>query len=149
MATKFTISVKVNRIFFERYEAPCGEPETDEIRKSWEFALIEEIEKSGYDAKVEYGVGHDPTPNWYLTYDGNCIDWSGKPAGGNQDLVLPGHEQCEECEDAAAQELWIAVRAIVRNDAGTTADVALQAGDAAAQALSDLYVAQSEAHRQD
>jgi len=35
---KFTITIKTNRIYFESFEAPCGEPERDEIRAAWERA---------------------------------------------------------------------------------------------------------------
>lgn len=144
----FTITIKTNRIYFESFEAPCGEPEETEIRQAWEQAACAAIEDAGYESRIDIGVGHDPAIRWYLGYnDRRGFDWSGpadlRPA--DAEIGFQPEYDCEECENAEAAELWHSVIPIIRRDAQRVAEDAISAASRAAQALSDQFVARSEA----
>lgn len=148
MAKKFTLSVKTNRIYFERYEAPCGEPEDNEIRQAWESAAILAIEAAGYDCEVDVGVGGDPAVRWHLGYDGNWFDWSTGPRMDDERIGNPIDELCEECADEAARDLWRAILPILRRDAARVADDAISSAADAAEQLSAEFVRQSARNRE-
>jgi enolase len=69
-----TITIKTNRIFFERFEAPCGEPEVSEIKNTWSGAIYDVIEAAGFTAETEIDVGFDPAVQKFVTVesDSDC-----------------------------------------------------------------------------
>lgn len=143
---KFTITIKTNRIYFESFDAPCGQPERDEIRAAWESAAVETIEAAGYAAQVEIGVGHDPAREWYLGYgDRRGIDWFGPAALRPAEIAFEAECDCYECDNAEAEALWKAAMPIIRRDVKRVVDEAIEAANEASQALSDHFVKQSEA----
>lgn len=143
---KFTITITTNRIYFESFDAPCGQPERDEIRAAWESAAVETIEAAGYAAQVEIGVGHDPAREWHLDYgDARWIDWSGPDNRRPAEIAFEAECDCEECDNAEAEALWKAAMPIIRRDVKRVAEEAIEAADEASQALSDHFVKQSEA----
>lgn len=145
----FTITIKTNRIHFESFEAPCGEPERDEIRAAWEQAACEVIENAGYEAQIGSGVARNPAREWYLGYGEHrlreWIDWSGPDNRRPAEIAFSPECDCEECDNAEAEALWKAAMPMVRRDVKRVAEEAIMAADRAAQALSDQFVAQSEA----
>jgi len=143
---KFTITIKTNRIYFESFEAPCGQPERDEIRAAWERTACEVIENAGYKSQIEIGVGHDPAREWYLDYgDHWSLDWSRPADRRPAEIAFVAECDCDECDNAEAEELWKAAMPIIRRDVKRVAEEAIEAADEAAQALSDHFVKQSEA----
>ena len=64
-----TIKIKTNRIYFEQFEAPCGEPEVSEIKMAWESAIYKAIEEAGFTSETEIGVGYDPAVCKYVTIE--------------------------------------------------------------------------------
>ena len=66
---KTTIKIQTNRIFFEQFPHPCGEPELKDIRNAWAAACTDVIEDAGFEAEVGYGVGYDPAVKHCVTID--------------------------------------------------------------------------------
>jgi len=138
-----TITFHVNRIYFESYEAPCGEPERSEIRQAWESAIVGTIEAAGYTCEFEHGVGFDPGIKWYARLgEGESYAWNG--GGVKAKDGYPLDDACEECEDAAAKDLWHEVLPILRRDTERTVEAALEAAGVAASELSDQFVRESQ-----
>lgn len=68
---KAEICIKTNRIFFEQFEAPCGEPEVTEIKQAWVSAIYKTIEDAGFTAETKIGVGFDPAVQKFVTVEAN------------------------------------------------------------------------------
>jgi len=95
-----TIKIKVNRIYFEQFEAPCGEPEVTEIRLEWERAVIDVIEKAGFFADLETThVGHNPAPAVFINADDVTCDYAEDEGEDDCDGVLAYNDLVVLVED--------------------------------------------------
>ncbi len=129
-----TIKIKTNRIYFEQFEAPCGEPEVTEIKQAWESAIYAVIEASGFQAETHIGVGFDPAVQKIVVTD------------------FSGECDCEkldkDCECGYKPELQ-AFAELCEKYGNLIAEKAVEAGSDAARAKSDEFVKASEAHKED
>jgi len=123
------IKIKTNRIYFEQFEAPAGEPETSEIKRAWEVAIYKVIEEAGFDAEVEISVGHDPAVQKYVTVE--VAHGGGCEAGE------------AECDCGFEKELG-GIITIAERYGNSIADQAIEAGYEAAAAQSEEFVKASE-----
>lgn len=119
------IKINVNRIYFEDFPAPCGEPERTEIRLAWERAVIDVVEDIGFSCNIQLRIGHDPKLRIYV----NCED-----------------VECDESHDGEcyASVSYAELAKFVERYGAEVAERAIVAGDAAAQKESDHYVAEDE-----
>jgi len=117
-----TLTIKINQIFWEAFETPCGEPEKTEVRLAFEQAAIEIIENAGFYGEIERGVGKNPTPERYLAPE--------------------SEPECDECCEGieAFKESW----PLVEKYGEIIYEQAYEAGCKAAQAMSDKFVEESE-----
>ncbi len=123
------IKIITNRIYFEQFEAPCGEPEVSEIKMAWESAVYDVIESAGFSAETDIGVGKDPAVQKYVTIsvenECDCDDPS------------------PDCDCAAKAELPELVK-LLEKCGELIADQAIEAGWAAANKKSEEFVKASE-----
>lgn len=123
------IKIKTNRIYFEQFEAPCGEPEVSEIKMAWESAIYKVIEAAGFTAETEIGVGHDPAVCKYVTVE----------AGDECDC----ENQSPDCDCEAKAEVPELIKLCERYGE-LIAERAVEAGESAADATSEEFVKASE-----
>jgi hypothetical protein len=143
------ITIKTNRIFFERFEVPCGDTELKEIKSAWESAAINAIEKAGYEANIGIGVGYDPAVRTYISINGVCLGWNSDGREPNAARTISkniaGGCYGEECDcDEPIEALMTNLIPIVLRDARRVIDDALEVADNAAKNLSDEFVAASK-----
>jgi hypothetical protein len=124
-----TITVRTNRIYFERFEAPCGEPEVSEIKRAWESAIYKVIEDAGFEAEVEIGVGYDPAVKHYVNIE----------AGDECDC----DNETPDCDCEAKAEIKPLV-ALAERYGERVAEQAAEAGFEAAAEKSGEFVRASE-----
>ena len=129
-----TIKIKINRIYFEQFEAPCGEPELTEIRLEWERAVIAVIEKHGFQADLETThVGHSPAPSVYIIADRVTCEYAEDEGEGDW--------YYDDCEGVRAYGDLV----VLAEDYGKMiAEKAIEAGVAAADKQSAEFVEASE-----
>jgi len=125
-----TIKIKTNRIYFEQFETPCGEPEITEVKMAWESAIHKVIEDAGFVAETNIGVGFDP-------YVVKFVDVS---ASDECDCDNPS----EDCDCEAKSELPDLIR-LCEKYGELVAEKAIDAGYEAAAAKSEEFVKASEA----
>jgi len=127
-----TITIKVNRIYFEQFEAPCGlGDETTEIRLAWERAAIEVIAAGKFHPNLETThVGQDPAPVIFVEGEGVTCDYAES-------------EGEDDCAGVAAYDAIITE--YIEPYGRLIAEKAIEAGHNAARTTSDIFVAESEA----
>jgi len=126
------IKIKTNRIYFEQFETPCGEPEITEVKLAWEAAVIEVIEMSGFSAETHIGVGFDPAVQKFINIT----------AGDECDCENPS----EDCDCEAKNELPELIE-LCEKYGELVAEKAVDAGYDAATEKSDEFVKASEEHK--
>jgi len=120
-----TITITTNRIYFEQFETPCGEPEITEVKLAWEGAIYKVIEAAGFNCETKIGVGYDPAIQKYITIEAN--------------------DECDcdnespDCDCGAKEELPELIKLCERYG-DSVADQAIDAGYNAAAAKSDEFV---------
>jgi hypothetical protein len=146
------IAISTNRIFFENFKNPCGEPELTEIRREWESVIYRVLENNGFEAEVEIGVGHDPAVSYAIQIEGVCCGWSN---AGLRDVSIAREIReiadeltaaCEvDCDSTyrVCSALESLIPAALR-DARRVADLAIDKAREAANELSGQFVAESE-----
>lgn len=126
-----TIKIKVNRIYYEDFPTPCGEPEVTEVRMAWSRAVVDVIEAAGFVADIEdLHVGFNPKPEIFVYGEDVTCEFA--------------EAEEEDCEGVAAYE---AVCKLAISYGRIIAEKAIDAGEEAAQKLSDKFVEESEAHQ--
>lgn len=152
MGTKIKIEISTNRIYFEGFETPCGQPEKTELKTAWETAIYEIIEAAGFEAETKVGCGFDPARDYGVSVNGVWCAWS--KLAFTPDLKKEikkiaetitddcGSDDCD-CLDRAEELIEVVLPAIIR-DARRIAELALEAGESAAQKLSDEFVENSK-----
>lgn len=123
------IKIKTNRIYFEQFEAPCGEPEDSEIKQAWAAAIYAIIEAAGFTAETGIGVGFDPAVQKFI----NVI------ADGECDCENPS----SDCDCTAKNELPDLIK-LCEKYGELVAEKAVDAGYEAAAAKSAEFVKASE-----
>jgi hypothetical protein len=126
---KAAIKIKTNRIYFEQFETPCGEPEIGEVKQAWSRAIYKTIEAMGFEAETQIGVGYDPAVQKIVIVevDDECDCENPSP----------------DCDCAAKDELPELVK-LCEKYGNLIAEQAVEAGYNAAQAKSDEFVKTSE-----
>lgn len=155
MNAQIKIEISTNRIFFERFEAPCGDPEDSEIRNAWESTIYETIEAAGFEAKTTIGVDLDPACSFGIAINDIFCAWS-NPFTINCSLKEEITQivesitgdcacNCENCDcEERAEEFVTAVLPSILRDARRVAEQALENATGSAQDLSDKFVKDSE-----
>lgn len=124
-----TIKIQTNRIYFEQFETPCGEPEISEVKMAWESAIYTVIEKAGFTAETKIGVGYDPAVQKFITVE----------TGDECDC----DNESPDCDCQAKEELPELVK-MIEKYGELIAEQAIEAGYDAAAAKSDEFVKASE-----
>jgi hypothetical protein len=124
-----TIKIKTNRIYFEQFQAPCGEPEVSEIKMAWESAIYKVIEDARFEAETEIGVGHDPAVQKFVTVE----------AGDECEC----ENQSPDCDCRAKTEMPELIKLCERYGE-LVAESAIEAGYEAAAKQSKQFVKASE-----
>lgn len=125
------ITIKTNRIYFEQFETPCGEPEITEVKLAWEAAIHEVIEMAGFSAGTHIGVGFDPAVQKFVNIN----------AGDECDCENPSGD----CDCEAKSELP-ELTDLCEKYGELIAEKAVEAGYDAATEKSDEFVKASEEH---
>jgi len=125
------ITIKTNRIYFEQFETPCGEPEITEVKLAWESAIHEVVEMAGFSADTQIGVGFDPAVQKFINIT----------AGDECDCENPS----EYCDCEAKSELPELLD-LCEKYGELVADKAIEEGYKAATEKSDEFVKTSEDH---
>jgi hypothetical protein len=152
MATKIKIEICTNRIYFESFETPCGRLEKAELETAWESAIYDTIEAAGFEAKTTIGGGFDPARDYGIAVNGVFCAWL--KLAFTPDLKKEIKKIAETITDDCsgddcdclerAEEFVAGVLPSILRDARRVAEAALEAGEAAAQKLSDEFVKSSE-----
>lgn len=129
---KAVIKIKTNRIYFEQFEAPCGEPEISEIKDAWNSTIYATIEEAGFAAETEIGVGHDPAVQKFVGVD----------AKDECDCENPSPDDC----DCDAKSELPALIELCEKYGEKIAEEAVEAGYDVAAAKSAEFVKASEEH---
>jgi hypothetical protein len=120
-----TIKITTNRIYFEQFETPAGEPEIAEVKMAWESAIYEVIEKAGFVAETHIGVGFGTAIEKFVTVT----------AGDECDCENPS----PDCDCEAKSELSKLIE-LCEKYGEAIAEKAIEAGYAAAAAKSEEFV---------
>lgn len=94
-----TITINVNRIYFEQFDAPAGEPDYAEIRREWEAAAVAVIEAVGFDAEVNFKVGYNPAPSFYVTFEDVTCEYAADEGNEECDGTRSYIAMCKLVED--------------------------------------------------
>jgi len=147
------IEVKTNRVFFEQFPTMCGAEEQTELRKAWESAVYETIEKAGFTADTRIGTGHDPAVDYAIAVNDLWCSWSAirnhfqnsNPPLTEEVEAIAGEltGYCDDCSEKVTDFVQMALPSIIFH-ARQIAEQAREAGESAATKLSDEFVCASE-----